>query len=63
LIPREFTNADRAAYRALNSGLRRHGDTASPVEQALALAVLIELMPEWGRSTRGGERQTPCGTR
>jgi hypothetical protein len=56
-ILREFKNDDRAAFRALNSGLRRHGDAASPLEQALALAGLIELsvalqeperIPDWG---------------
>ncbi|RKR92177.1 hypothetical protein BDK92_6611 [Micromonospora pisi] len=53
----EFKQDDRAALRALNSGLRRHGDSAPAVEQAVALAVLIELstaleepqrVPEWG---------------
>ncbi|MDG4798182.1 glyoxalase [Micromonospora sp. WMMD1082] len=56
-ILREFKSDDKAAFRALNSGLRRHGETASPVEQALALAGLIELsialqeperVPDWG---------------
>ena len=56
-ILREFKNDDRAAWRALDSGLRRHGDTAPAVEQALALAALIELsvaleeperVSEWG---------------
>lgn len=55
-ILREFKTDDRAAFRALDSGLRRHGDTASALEQALALAALIELaaaleprrIPEWG---------------
>ena len=42
-ILREFKQDDRAAFRALSSGLRRHGDTAAPVERALALAGLIEL--------------------
>jgi hypothetical protein len=42
-ILREFKHDDLAAFRALNSGLRRHGDTASPVERAMALAALIEL--------------------
>ncbi|MET7397297.1 glyoxalase [Dactylosporangium sp. NPDC005572] len=60
-ILREFKNDDRAAFRALNSGLRRHGDTAPAVEQAVALAVLIELsaalgeserVPEWGARLR-----------
>lgn len=53
----EFKTDPQAAYRALNSGLRRHGDTASPLERAKALAVLIELaetvhkgehVPGWG---------------
>ena len=56
-ILREFKNDDRAAFRALNSGLRRHGGSAPAVQQAVALAVLIELstalaeserVPEWG---------------
>lgn len=56
-ILREFKNDDLAAFRALNSGLRRHGDAAPAVEQALALAGLIELsialekpelVPDWG---------------
>lgn len=60
-ILREFKHDDRAAFRALNSGLRRHGDNAPTVEQAVALAVLIELstaleepqrVPEWGARLR-----------
>ncbi|WP_341720784.1 glyoxalase [Micromonospora sp. FIMYZ51] len=56
-ILREFKRDDLASFRALNSGLRRHGDAAPAVEQALALAALIELstalekrdlVPEWG---------------
>ncbi|MFC0504665.1 glyoxalase [Micromonospora costi] len=56
-ILREFKSDDRAAFRALNSGLRRHGDAAPAVDQAVALAGLIELsvalddqerVPEWG---------------
>ncbi|MEH1100147.1 glyoxalase [Micromonospora sp. CPCC 205561] len=56
-ILREFKNDDRAAFRALDSGLRRHGDAAPAVEQGLALAALIELsaalgdaelVPGWG---------------
>jgi hypothetical protein len=56
-ILREFKDDDRAAFRSLNSGLRRHGDTAPAVEQAIALAQLIELstaleepdrVAEWG---------------
>ncbi|MFU8874329.1 glyoxalase [Micromonospora sp. SL4-19] len=60
-ILREFKHDDQAAFRALNSGLRRHGDGALAVEQAVALAVLIELstaleeperVPEWGARLR-----------
>lgn len=59
-ILRDFKNDDRAAFRALNSGLRRHGD-GPVVEQAVALAVLIELsttlgelerVPLWGARLR-----------
>ena len=42
-ILREFKQDDRHAFRALKSGLRRYGDSASVVERAMALAVLIEL--------------------
>ncbi|MFC6023304.1 glyoxalase [Plantactinospora solaniradicis] len=60
-ILREFKSDDLAAFRALNSGLRRHGATASAVERAMALAALIELsialdepdrVPEWGSRLR-----------
>ncbi|WP_239090409.1 glyoxalase [Asanoa iriomotensis] len=58
-ILREFKEDDRAAYRSLNSGLRRHGAGATAVEQAVALAVLIELstaldepVPVWGDRLR-----------
>lgn len=60
-VLREFKTDDRAAFRALNSGLRRHGHTATEVERALALASLIELsaaldeplrIPEWGDRLR-----------
>jgi hypothetical protein len=60
-ILREFKNDDRAAFRALNSGLRRHGESAPAVEQAIALASLIELstaleeperVREWGARLR-----------
>jgi catechol 2,3-dioxygenase-like lactoylglutathione lyase family enzyme len=40
---REFKNDDRAAFRAISSALRRHGDTASALDRALAMATLIEL--------------------
>lgn len=60
-ILREFKTDDRAAFRALNSGLRRHGAAAPAVEQAMALAALVELstvldeperVPEWGKRLR-----------
>lgn len=60
-ILREFKQDDLAAFRALNSGLRRHGDTATTLEQATALAQLIELatvldeperVPAWGERLR-----------
>ncbi|WP_433308563.1 glyoxalase [Micromonospora sp. CA-269861] len=56
-ILREFKMDDRAAYRALDSGLRRRAEDAPAVEQAMALAGLVELataldkadrVPEWG---------------
>lgn len=58
-ILREFKHDDRAAFRALNSGLRRHGDGAPAVEQATALATLVELstaLEEPDRVTEWGER-------
>ncbi|MGP4046556.1 glyoxalase [Streptomyces sp. 2A115] len=42
-IFREFKNDDRAAFRTVNSALRRHGPQASAVDRALALATLVEL--------------------
>jgi hypothetical protein len=60
-ILREFKNDDQAAFRALHSGLRRHGASAPAVQRAVALAVLIELstaleqpqrVAEWGARLR-----------
>ncbi|MBM0231866.1 glyoxalase [Micromonospora sp. STR1_7] len=60
-ILREFKMDDRAAYRALDSGMRRRAEDAPVVEQATALAGLIELsvalgktdrVPEWGARLR-----------
>ncbi|MEU7841328.1 glyoxalase [Micromonospora sp. NPDC049114] len=60
-ILREFKMDDRAAYRALDSGMRRRAEDAPTVEQATALAGLIELsvalgktdrVPEWGAQLR-----------
>jgi hypothetical protein len=65
-ILREFKTDDLAAFRALNSGLRRHGGGAPAVQRAMALAALIELstvldeperIPEWG----GQLREIPLG--
>ncbi|QUH03699.1 glyoxalase [Saccharopolyspora erythraea] len=42
-IFRDFKNDDLAAFRAVKSALRRHGDKAAPVDRALALATLVEL--------------------
>lgn len=39
---REFKNDDKAAFRAVTSALRRHGDAAA-VDRATAYAVLMEL--------------------
>ncbi|MFF5054640.1 glyoxalase [Micromonospora sp. NPDC000663] len=60
-ILREFKTDDRAAYRALDSGMRRRAADPPVVEQAMALAGLIELsvalgktdrVPEWGARLR-----------
>ncbi|MET7709921.1 glyoxalase [Micromonospora sp. NPDC005413] len=60
-ILREFKTDDRAAYRALDSGMRRREEDAPVVEQAMALAALIELsvalekaerVSEWGARLR-----------
>ncbi|MFE0529995.1 glyoxalase [Micromonospora parva] len=60
-ILRESKMDDRAAYRALDSGMRRRAEDAPVVEQAMALAALIELatvldkddrVPEWGERLR-----------
>ncbi|GIF74791.1 glyoxalase [Asanoa siamensis] len=50
-ILREFKEDDLAAFRALNSGLRRHGETAPARDRALALAQLVELATALGRPT------------
>ncbi|MGO1183276.1 MAG: glyoxalase [Micrococcaceae bacterium] len=42
-ILREFKTDDLAASRALKSGLKRHSETATVTERAVALAALIEL--------------------
>lgn len=45
-ILQEFKGDDRAALRAITSGLRRHRDGATALDQALAFANLIELATE-----------------
>lgn len=61
-ILRDFKLDERAAWRFLKSGLRRHGAEAAPVERAMALASLIELSvaigerertEEWAEELRG----------
>ncbi|GAA1609510.1 glyoxalase [Actinoplanes couchii] len=60
-VLREFKTDDLAAYRALDSGLRRHEAAATDVQRATALAALVELstvldlagrVPEWGARLR-----------
>jgi hypothetical protein len=51
-IFREFKNDDRAAFRAVNSALRRHGPQAPAVDRALALATLIELATALGEQDK-----------
>ncbi|AXX30249.1 glyoxalase [Actinosynnema pretiosum subsp. pretiosum] len=64
----EFKQDAKAAFRALNSGLKRHGDGAPAVERAVALGMLIDLaegagtlerVPEWGRLLGGLELTGP----
>ncbi|MFH8572417.1 glyoxalase [Streptomyces sp. NPDC017993] len=47
-ILREFKGDDRAAFRAVTSGLRRHGTTASAGDRAMALATLMGLATALG---------------
>ncbi|GAB7037260.1 MULTISPECIES: VOC family protein [Catenuloplanes] len=54
-ILRDFKNDDLAAFRALNSGLRRHGDSATTLERATALAALVELSTALGEPGKAGE--------
>ncbi|WP_086821501.1 glyoxalase [Allokutzneria sp. NRRL B-24872] len=58
-ILREFKNDDRAAQRALRSGLKRQSDSATTQERAQALAMLIEVsvalddeVADWGAQLR-----------
>jgi catechol 2,3-dioxygenase-like lactoylglutathione lyase family enzyme len=47
-IFREFKNDDHAAFRTVNSALRRHGAQAPAIDRALALATLVELATALG---------------
>jgi hypothetical protein len=51
-IYRDFKNDDRAALRALMSGLRKHGATATAVERTLTYATLIDLATALGEPER-----------
>jgi hypothetical protein len=50
-ILREFKNDDLQAFRALKSGMRRHGADAPAVERAIALGHLIDLATILGEPT------------
>lgn len=50
-ILREFKNDDLQAFRALKSGVRRHGADAPVVERGLALCHLIDLATVLGEPT------------
>ncbi|WP_189240976.1 glyoxalase [Planomonospora parontospora] len=50
-ILREFKNDDLQAFRALKSGVRRHGANAPVVERAIALCHLVDLATVLGEPT------------
>ncbi|MGN9787140.1 glyoxalase [Nonomuraea sp. ZG12] len=50
-ILREFKNDDLQAFRALKSGVRRHGADAPVAELAIALCLLIDLATVLGEPT------------
>ncbi|MCM6775438.1 glyoxalase [Nocardia sp. CDC159] len=52
---RDFKNDDRATSRALESGLRRFGAQATPVDRARAMAMLAEVALATGDSARAAE--------
>ncbi|MGW5386461.1 glyoxalase [Nocardia sp. NPDC003963] len=56
-ILRDFKNDDKAAERALESGLRRHGAQAGALDRARALAALAELAIARGNPGRAAERR------
>jgi hypothetical protein len=59
---REFKTDDDAAARILETGLRRHGATASPADRGHALAMLAEINAAAGNSDRVTELVTEIGT-
>ncbi|GGK92107.1 glyoxalase [Nocardia jinanensis] len=56
-ILRDFKNDDKAAERALESGLRRHGAEAGPVDRARAFAALLELAVARDNPDKAAERR------
>ena len=55
-ILRGFKNDDKAAYRALRSGLRKHSD-ASPGDRAVALTTIIGLAGALGEDATDYEQE------
>ncbi|MFI2230472.1 VOC family protein [Nocardia testacea] len=56
-ILRDSKNDDKAAERALESGLRRHGAAAHVLDRARALAALAELAVARGNPDKAAERR------
>ncbi|KAA8890662.1 glyoxalase [Nocardia colli] len=59
---REFKNDDPTATRILETALRRHAPTATPADQARALAILAEIAAAAGNSNRATELITEINT-
>lgn len=59
---REFKNDDPTATRILETALRRHAPTATPADQARALAILAEIAAAAGNSNRATELITEIKT-
>ncbi|MFI6865577.1 glyoxalase [Nocardia sp. NPDC050406] len=60
-ILRDSKNDDKAAARALESGLKRFGATAPAVEKGRALAQLIEIATAMGDSARAEKMRRQLG--
>lgn len=56
-ILRDYKSDDKAAERALEAGLRRHGATASRIERARAYAALAELAVALNKPSKAAERR------